>query len=50
MITYATACSGIEAMSVAVRPFKWKPVFFLRDRAVRLGGSRASLPVCPQPR
>ncbi len=28
MITYATVCSGIEAMSVAVRPFKWKPVFF----------------------
>ena len=28
MITYTTVCSGIEAMSAAVKPFRRKPLFF----------------------
>jgi DNA (cytosine-5)-methyltransferase 1 len=27
-LRYATVCSGIEAMSVAVRPLGWEPVWF----------------------
>ena len=27
-VTYATVCSGIEAMSVAAGPLGWRPVFF----------------------
>ena len=27
-IVYATVCSGIEAMSVAVKPLDWEPLWF----------------------
>lgn len=27
-MTYATVCSGVEAHSMAVAPFGWKPLFF----------------------